>query len=115
MRLENQINKVLRRVKDPQKRGALKEGIREEHKEHAPALRWLKRNPEASVVQALKYITEAHLDKDKKYYEKTEAALSGKVKRQKGLKSPRLKLLMRLGWVRVYLVNATAVREMKKK
>lgn len=115
MSLEKQIDKALgtKGTRIDRALAALREGTRAEM-EHAKTVKWIKKHPKAPLRHVAGRIAKDHLREDPDYYEKL-AVLEGKVKRQKGLKSPRIKLFMKLGWVRVYLVNATAVREMKKK
>ena len=82
--------------------------------EHAKTLRKIKR-PEVTVREAAQEIAKDHLKEDPAYYEKLEAVESLPKKEDKRLKSPRLKLLGRRGKLRIYLVDATAVRGMTDK
>ena len=111
MTLLSRINRALRTVHHPKRRAALREGIKTEL-EHSATVQWIKRHPKATVVDAAKRIASDHISERPDYYDAL-AVVEGKVKRKKGLKAPRIKLLMKLGWVRVYLVDATAVRKMK--
>ena len=110
MTLEHRINKVLRRVKNPKKRKALKEGIKAEA-EHSKTIRWIRANPEASVDEALKRIAQDHIEENgPDYYSKLKATEQIKKKVHHKLKSPRLALIGRRGKVRIYRVDDTLVR-----
>jgi hypothetical protein len=108
MTLESRINKVLRRVKDPKKRKALKEGIREE-REHSKTIRWVKSHPEASIDEALKRIASDHIKEAPDYYDKLKG-IENKPSRK--LKLPRVKLIGRRGKVRIYRVDDTQARKL---
>lgn len=108
MTLEHRINKVLRRVKNPKKRKALKEGIRAE-REHSATIRWVKAHPERSVDEALKRIAQDHIAEDPQYYKKLEG-VEPKPSRGRPLKPPRIKLLGRRGKIRIYRVDDTKAR-----
>ena len=95
MTLEHRINKVLRRVKNPKKRKALKEGIKA-GAEHSKTIRWIRANPEASVDEALKRIAQDHIEENgPDYYSKLKATEQIKKKVHHKLKSPRLALIGR--------------------
>jgi hypothetical protein len=87
----------------------LRAGTKEEM-EHAATIKKIKANPKIPVKKAAELIARDQLRKDPHVY---DAAVE--TKKQRGLKAPRIKLLMRLGKIRVYLVNATAVRKMTDK
>jgi len=108
MTLEHRINKVLRKVKVPAKRKALKEGIKAE-REHSATIRWVKANPERSVDEALKRIAQDHIAEDPHYYDKLKGI---EEKRHRGLKPPRVKLIGRRGKVRIYRVDDTQARKL---
>lgn len=110
MTLEHRINKVLRKVKVPAKRKALKEGIKAE-REHSKTIRWVKKNPEKSVDEALKRIAQDHLAESPDYYKRLKAVEETKKKAHHKLKSPRIKLIGRRGKVRIYRIDDTKVRK----
>jgi hypothetical protein len=111
MTLEHRINKVLRKVKVPAKRKALREGIRAEM-EHAKTIRWVKKNPEKSVDEALKRIAQDHIAEAPDYYQRLKAVEETKKKAHHKLKSPRIKLIGRRGKVRIYRIDDTQVRKL---
>ena len=110
MTLESRINKALSTIKQPKRRAAMREGIKEEL-EHGKTVRWLKKHPKATVVEAAKKIAQDHLQEDPQHYDRMP--LSSKAKRPAGLKAPRVKLLGRRGKLRIYLVDGKWVREHK--
>lgn len=63
------------------------------------------------VKQAAAEIAKDHLKERPDYYDRLDAVEVPK--RRKGMKKPRLKLLMKRGKVRVYLVDSHLVRQMK--
>lgn len=82
-----------------------------EELEHAATIKRLRREPKLPVREAAKLIAKDHLKADPAYYDRLDAVEVPK--RTKGLKKPRLKLLMKRGKVRVYLVDSHLVRQMK--
>jgi hypothetical protein len=107
MSLTDRIDRALagcaaarRRQRDEQ----IARGAKVELCEHRATLRKAKRLTPAKIAEG---IARDHVKRDPQHY----AKVSGK---QRGLKAPRIALLMRLGKVRVYLVNATAVRKMTR-
>ena len=88
----------------------LKEGAAEELHEHGKTLAKL-RAGKLTVKQAAAQTAKDHLKLLPDYYSRMDALEVPKPK--KGLKSPRIKLLMKRGRVRVYLVASHLVRKMK--
>jgi hypothetical protein len=122
MSLQGQIDRALaglhadRKQSKRQKREQLRRGTREEM-EHAKTIKRIKRNPKMLVKKAAEAIAKDHLRDDPNYYTKLKAVEKvgrGTGKKSK-LKPPRLRLLKRVGRLRVYLVDATAVRKMTNK
>lgn len=78
--------------------------------EHAETIKKIKRNPRVSVRKAAEQIARDHLKEDPNYYDRLEAVEVPK--RQRGLKSPRLKLLRRHDKLRIYIVDSNATRKL---
>ena len=110
MSLESQIASALAGLRSrPARRASqLRKGIAAEM-EHGRTVRWAQKHPKATARQVAARIARDHLREDPHYYDKLEA-VEGKVKRQPGLKPPRIKLLGRRGPVRIYLVDTTAAK-----
>jgi len=78
--------------------------------EHAKTIKKIARQ-QLPVKQAATEIAKDHLKEDPHYYDRLDAVEVPK--RRQGLKAPRLKLLMKRGRVKVYLVDSHLVRQMK--
>jgi hypothetical protein len=87
----------------------LKKGIAVES-EHAATVKKIQRNPKMPAKKAAALIAKDHLKEDPAYYEKL-AIVEGKVKKQRGLKAPRIKLIGMRGKVKIYRVDDTKVRK----
>lgn len=119
MSLQGQIDRALaglhasRKLSKSQKREQLRRGTREEM-EHAKTIKKIKRNPKMPIKEAATRIAKDHLKDDPHYYSNLKAMEKAvkDLKPQHGLRPPRLKFLGRHGRVKVYLVDATAVRKM---
>jgi ElaB/YqjD/DUF883 family membrane-anchored ribosome-binding protein len=112
--LESRIDRVLAGLATERRQAAAREreeqvrrGAREELKEHRKTFKRIKRG-KLTVAEAAAAVARDHVRKDPLHYVKSPA------KPQRGLKAPRLKLLGRWGKIKVYLVNATAVRKMTR-
>ena len=110
MSLESQIASALAGLRSrPARRASqLRKGIAAEM-EHKRTVRWAQKHPKATARQVAARIARDHLREDPHYYDKLEA-VEGKIKRQPGLKPPRIKLLGRRGPVRIHLVDTTAAK-----
>jgi hypothetical protein len=99
-----------RRLSKAQREAQVQKGAREELREHGQTIRRLKRNPKMPVREVARSIAKEHIAKNPEHY-----SLEPNLKRTHGLKPPRIRLLARRGRLRVYLVDATAVRKMTDK
>ncbi|MCU0694617.1 MAG: hypothetical protein MUF54_24825 [Polyangiaceae bacterium] len=121
MSFESQLDKALRVLRGVQHqrylahRGGKRrfdpsqvaKGVKEEL-EHAATIKKIQRSPFLPVKKAAELIVKDHLKASPHHYDRAEAVAVPK--RAKGLKSPRLKLLHKVGKLRVYLVDSHKVR-----
>ena len=98
-----------RRLSRAQREAQVQKGAREELREHAATFKRIKRG-KLTVTEAAAAVARDHVRKDPAHYERLEAVKIPK--RTKGLKSPRLKLLMKYGKLRVYIVDSNAARKL---
>ena len=98
-----------RRLSRAQREAQVQKGAREELREHAATFKRIRRG-KLTVKEAAVAVARDHVKADPAHYDRVEAVKIPK--RTKGLKSPRLKLLMKCGKLRVYLVDSNAARKL---
>jgi len=99
----------MKAVHDSDRAAQLRKGVREEM-EHKRTIKRIQRNPRMPVKKAAEAIARDHLKVMPSYYDRLDAVEVPR--RRKGLKSPRLKLLMKHGKLRIYLVDSNATRKL---
>lgn len=87
----------------------LQKGIKEEL-EHAATIRKVRRDPKLPVKKVAELIAKDHLKTQPHYYDRLAAVEVPR--RGKGLRAPRLKLYLKSGKLRVYIVDSNATRKL---